>query len=738
MLKRIPIRIIWRDKAHFLGIISLILLASFLYIIFGALVTNIDENYKIFVNKYNQEDFHFLTLFPIDINNYEKKYNLQIEEKFTWDYEYGNKLIRFFSIPEKVNKPLILEGTTPKQKEIAIDPNFAKANKLKIGDNIDILGKNFIISGYVSLPDFIYITKNETDLLPDPLHFGIGIMNFDDLKQFLSSVPYRYYMVKGKPSNLDKFKEDINSRYTLLSLVEKPDNFRIIVTEKKMENAKPMSYVISGMVLVISSILLFIVLRRLINSMHAEIGTLYALGYEKKEIVNIYMRFPLYIWLFGAIPGGIIGYLYSKPFIDFYVSFISVPVVQKIFPLKDLLIGIFFPALFMFPSSYLAIRDLLKRNVVEIIRGETEKGFKKKFRMEFLNKLSFRRRIMLKQGLLHPSRELVLIVGVAFSCLILLYGITAKTALDNIVNHTFKNILKYNYMYIFNYYQNKNEYRKAERFNTLSFTILGTKAKVSLYGIERDSNMVVLRDNKGNKIDLKGFVISQALADKFNLKEGDILKVINNIDGKKYDLKIEKIADIYVGNSGYMNLNEFNKTFGLEENAFIGLYSTEKLDIPKENLVSYFSKEDIIRAFRDTAESVNQMFQFMYIMSFFLSFVIIYILSSLIVTENRKPLGIFKIMGYYNGELSSIFLGFSNISFLIGFLLGIPLYNAFIRYIVLVFLRDMDFSLKMYTSFKDIFLSFIILFLAFLISRYLGRRKINKISPNIILKEQAE
>ncbi|MCS7202687.1 MAG: FtsX-like permease family protein [Dictyoglomus sp.] len=738
MLRKIPFRIMWRDKAHFIGIILLVFLASFGYALFSILITNIDTNYKNFVEKYNQENFHFTTFFPVDIEGLEKKYNVLIEEKFTWDFEFGEKIIRFFNITEKVNKPLILEGSMPQIGEIALDPNFLNANKLKIGDEIEILGKSFKISGAVALPDYIYITKNENDLLPDPIHFGIGIMNFEDMKKFLGNIAYRYYMVRGKISDLDSFKSEVNSKYTLLNFQEKDENFRIIVTEMKMESARPMSYVISFTIMIISSILLFIVLRRLINSMHAEIGTLYALGYDRKELLKTYIMFPIYIWILGSIPGGALGYVLSDPFTKFYVSFISVPVVEKFFPLTDLFIAIFIPALFMLPSGYIAIRDLLRRSVVEIIRGESEKGFKSKFRMKFLDRFSFRRRIMLKQGLLHPSRELVLIIGVAFATLIIMYGVVAKTALSYLVEDTFENIFKYNYMYLFNYYEKEKNYPKAEPFNMLSFYLKGTKAKVVIYGIEKDSQMIILKDKHGNRLKLEGLVIAQSLADKFNLKEGDIINIVNNIDGKEYSLKINKIADLYVGNSGYMILDDFNKTFNMEEGSFIGLYSMNKLNIPKENLVSSFSKEDIIKSFRDSAQSVDQMLQVMYMLSFFLAFIIIYVLSALVITENRKPLGIFKILGYKDGELSSMFLGFNNFSFIVGFLLGIPLFNTLMGYIMNEALKDVDFSFKLQPTIRDILFSFSYLFVAFLLSRYLGRRRIKAISPHVILKEQSE
>lgn len=738
MLKRIPLRIILRNRSQFLGIILLVFFASFTYALFSIMFTNIDSNYKGFKENYKQETFHFITLTPIDIEEISKKYDIEIEERLSLDYEFKDKTLRIFSISDKINKPFILNGTLPKLGEIAMDPNFAKENNLEIGEEIKIYDKSFKVSSYLYLPDYIYIIKNEQDMLPDPIHFGIGVINTNELKEFISYTPYHYYMAKGTIKDFEAFKNEINSKYKLLALQERQDNFRIIVTEKKVESARPLSYVISVFVLLISSILLFIVLNRLIISMHVEIGTLYALGYNQKEISNVYLMFPILIWLFGAIPGGIIGYFVANPFTEFYTSFFNIPLVTRTLPFKELFIAIILPAIFMLLSGYIAIRRLLNRSVLSIIRGEADREFKKKYRMPFLDRFSFKRRLMLKHGLSYPSRELVLIFGIAFATIILLYGITGGSALNNLVKDTYTNVLRYNYMYLFNSYQGKNIYPDAERFSMLQFNVENTKSKVVIYGIEKDSQMVILRGDRGEKLDLNGFIITRSLADKFRLKPGDTISLVNIIDGKKYALKIDGIADLYIGNSGYMNLEEFNKTFGLSKDSFLGLYSKERLEIPKEKLLTSMDKNYLIKVFRDSAESINQILQVMYVISFFLSLVIIYVLSSITITENRKPIGIFKILGYYDGELSSIFLGFNNFSFLIGFLLGIPLFNLFIDRIMNVVLRDMDFSLNMKIDIKNLITTFMVLLIAFIVSRYLGRRRIYSISPNIILKEQAE
>ena len=150
------------------------------------------------------------------------------------------------------------------------------------------------------------------------------------------------------------------------------------------------------------------------------------------------------------------------------------------------------------------------------------------------------------------------------------------------------------------------------------------------------------------------------------------------------------------------------------------------------------TKQDLIKAFEDSSETINTMFQVMGAISFFLSLTIIYVLSSLTIAENRKPLALFKILGYRARELSTIFLGFNNVSFLVGFLLGIPVYNRFVRYVFKELLKNYDFSLKMDVGLKEGLIVFLFLAVAFVISKYLGRRRIYTISPASILKEQME
>ncbi len=98
MLKKIPLRIILRNKSQFLGIILLVFFASFTYALFSIMSSNIDSNYKRFIEDYKQETFHFITLNPINIEEISQKYSIDLEERFSLDYEVEDKIIRFYSL----------------------------------------------------------------------------------------------------------------------------------------------------------------------------------------------------------------------------------------------------------------------------------------------------------------------------------------------------------------------------------------------------------------------------------------------------------------------------------------------------------------------------------------------------------------------------------------------------------------------------------------------------------------
>nr|WP_244262209.1 hypothetical protein [Thermoanaerobacter wiegelii] len=95
----------------------------------------------------------------------------------------------------------------------------------------------------------------------------------------------------------------------------------------------------------------------------------------------------------------------------------------------------------------------------------------------------------------------------------------------------------------------------AEGFNMMSFGIEGKKLSIMIYGIKKDSQMIKLYDTKGKQIQVSNkLIVSRPLANKLGLKEGDKIHIKSKFTDKKYTLEVYKIADLPVGNNGYMAL----------------------------------------------------------------------------------------------------------------------------------------------------------------------------------------
>jgi putative ABC transport system permease protein len=97
---------------------------------FNLLSTNMAELTSSFGKEYNQEDASFMTDKKLD--------NIEVLEL-------------------KLNIPAIIEGKALKAGDILIDPAYAKANEIKVGNSIKIYNKNFIVSGFMSQPNYISI-----------------------------------------------------------------------------------------------------------------------------------------------------------------------------------------------------------------------------------------------------------------------------------------------------------------------------------------------------------------------------------------------------------------------------------------------------------------------------------------------------------------------------------------------------------------------------------------------------
>ncbi|WP_160308896.1 ABC transporter permease [Paenibacillus sp. DMB20] len=199
--------------------------------------------------------------------------------------------------------------------------------------------------------------------------------------------------------------------------------------------------------------------------------------------------------------------------------------------------------------------------------------------------------------------------------------------------------------------------------------------KIDFYvtGVIPDSAMLTLADESGSGLSTDKVIMTKPVAEQLKLKQGDTVNIVRKLDGRKFSLQIEGIADTYAGKFIYMPLTDYNVKFGMPEGSYTGAFSHVRLDVPVDESYTVISIDEKTDAVRETMAPVQSMVGFLSAIAFIIGMIVIYVVTSLIVEENKSIISLLKIFGYRKKETHSLILNSSTIVVVLGYLIGIPL-----------------------------------------------------------------
>ncbi len=734
------------SKSQYAGSLVLIILSCVLFTLFNLLSVNLSGLTASFEKNYNQEDANFTTDKKINnLDALESKFNMSMEEAKSLDYSVSNdKTLRIFRENSKVDLPAVTEGKPLSMNNILIDPAYAKANKLNIGDSIDIYNKKFKICGFVSLPNYIYPLRSESDIMNDPKSFGIAVLSKDDfnaLNKGNSSYAVRF---NGDKSNLDyrmsQLKDYLkNKNIIVLNWLNVTDNTRVNYVTAKLKGIGSMSSSVPVLILILTCILTGIVMWRMLKRESVIIGTLYALGYRKREIFKHYLMYTLFISLSGGIIGTVLGIITLKPMINFMISYFNMPVSSIDYSLTYISVSVLLPVVFLITCSYFVINASLKSSPVELMRGG-KKNDKVSFieRHLKLNKLSFNTKFKVREQLRSITRSVFLLLGVIMAAMLLLMGFTEKNSLDYLMKDSFNDAFKYNYTYVFNSMQHSKP-DKGEAFSEIPSSAKGnSKLTFAVYGVSENSQYISFKDKSGDTLNSDKVIVTRPLADKLNLKPDDTVTVVSKLDSKEYSIKVDGIAETYVGQYIYVPLDRLNSTLNFPAGSYMGLWSSEKLNIPEEKLQTVVTSDDMKKALDTMTAPLQSFIGAISFMSFLIGLIVIYVVTSLTIEENRENISLMKVLGYRKKEIYSLILNSSTFIVILGYILGIPLLLVSLDALFKSVTKDMTISMPIKINYAYTIFGFVIIYLTYELSKLLSRRKINRVSMVEALKAGQE
>ncbi|WP_170287680.1 ABC transporter permease [Aquibacillus halophilus] len=727
-------------KGQYGSALLLVIISSMIFYSFTTTGANLIDNLDQFFQENNVEDAQLTVSKPIqDIQSLEDKFDVKIEERYSKDVSLDdNTTIRLLDATESINQYALIEGARlEKKNELLISPSFAKEHNMSIGDSITLEGKSFTIVGKMAIPDYVYPLKSVSGFITQPENFGAAVVNESAFEDW--SGAQLYYSIMLNKQNQLALKSYINQSNEIIQWTNKHDNNRITFIRGDIQGIKQAGETLPIGLLAITIVIVMIFLWRLLKKEYVQIGTLYAIGYKKAEIICHYVSYSIIIAALGSTVGTILGWFLMQPLLDMFSVFYSLPVLTIKPYFIYVLASLSLPIIFFVPLTYFLVKRVLRTPPVVLMKGGELKTKVNILERKFNSKrFSFSTRFKVREVLRSIPRVTFLTIGVMFATLLILIGFVTNDSFNYLVNDNYQKVNQYNYEYLFNQIRT-TEPESGQIAASASFEIENKDNQtVVITGLKPDNTAIQLSDLAGNSLSFDSVIVNKALADKIDIKQGDSLTIHNQLNNKTFTIKIDHIANSFLGDTIYMPLERYNQLNGYPEESYTKIYSKQKLNIESNLLLATTNTDSVIKAYNQLVKPLKYMVGGIALGASVIAVIIIYILISLLIDENSFKISLMKVIGYPDNSIRKLIIDFNLWFVLLGFLVGIPVTLSSMSAFLASITAKMNFSIPIKVEWINIIVSLVIILIAYFVSILLNQRKLKKISMHEAINRSTE
>lgn len=438
-------------------------------------------------------------------------------------------------------------------------------------------------------------------------------------------------------------------------------------------------------------------MNRMVEDDRGEIGTFKSLGFTNREIRNKYLIFSLSATLIGGLIGIIIG-LTLIPYLIFsiYRILFSIPDFQFTLNLPSTLGGLFIAILCICGSSIITSNRILKDKPASLMRPKAPKNGKKILLEKIKplwHHLKFSNKITIRNIFRYKKRVLVTIIGISGCTALMLCGFGIKDCIVDITNMQYGQTFKYDVTI----YTNNLKLSEVQDITnnpqikdyTLAEVITGNvgESNINMLITENQDQLSKIvnlynEDNKKITLQKNEVIITDKLADNHNLTIGDQITVLDS-DKKEYQFIISGIVKNYLGHYIYMSKETFENINEQYQPNIIYLNTPELSTTEKDELSNeLLAKDSVINvvhtstlkdSVKDMLDSLNKVIVILVLLSALLSFVVLYNLSNINISERNREIATLKVLGFYDSEVDHYITKETIILTIIGITIGLGL-----------------------------------------------------------------
>lgn len=640
------------------------------------------------------EDGEFTVFVPLTDAQREAfaKEGVTLETQFYLDFsQEGAGTLRVFKNRKEINLVIVEQGAPAKaDDEVVLEKRYCAEHGLSVGDKIVIGGETFTIAGIGCAPDYEAPFKELSDSTVDSAGFGPAFVTedaYDVLKQGGRSAKaeeytYAYLLSDGMEQDglkaaLKDITVDVDAvddiyfdveLSNLTRFLPAEDNPRIGAAGNDQIINKVGGLIAGAIIMILFTYVISVFVVHGIERESSVIGTLYALGVRKSDLLRHYLTLPVIVTAVSGVIGTAIGLSPAGVRVQMedcysYFSFPEVDVVCKPYLLAY---GLVMPAAAAVLVNWLVIRKKLARPVLSMIRGEAKSS---RFGTVQLGNMDFVGRFRIRQMLREFRCGCTVVFGMFISLLIAMLGINCYMLCSHIREET-KADTKYEYMYTFKY-----PMEEAPEGGTACYAVglksetLGYNLDVTLLGMKADNPYF----DAGVKEGKNRVVLSSAMAQKYRLLEGDKIILTDAEEDRDYAFTVDGITQYAAGLYVFMDIDSMRELFDVEEDYYNVVFSDEALDIPSGRLYAVTTRAQVEEAADIFVNLMMPMVTMMTVMSALIFGIVMYLMMKVMIDRSAFGISLIKIFGYRMKEIKKLYLSGNFFIVAVGAAICIPL-----------------------------------------------------------------
>lgn len=680
---------------------------------------------------YHLDSDEFSAVINDRINRFETAYDkVEIEARLhkdvIFDFSDIQHTFRFLKDADNINLSYITEGRKPiAVNEIALTKYYAEAHDISIGDMINLHNMDYLVTGYVFFPDYSLIIFGNEFIINNKTR-TLALLSDEGFYQLEANLEVVFAGLFTDDVNRAQYIRNINLDY-ILSVNLTENTMRSGAIYEELAGGEAMGILIALIIAVMAVFVVALMISRILNDHKGAIGILKALGYKSYEVTLPYLLFILLLSLPGLLIGYGLGYLLADPLKNIYVGIYILPNAPVTQNISVFIISIILPMIILLGLGYVVISRLLQKPPVDLMNPKVVKNKPSNFKIQipFLQKAKLLTRLKHAYIIRNLVRFSLFLVGVFTSVFLILMALSMVNIFDKAINQHY-NQIDTNYIGYCNPSQGCGEESTphdivielpnvmVDDINTL---VVGLDSNNSFYPLFQDG------ENITNKLDEEGIIITKGMSLTTGLKVGD--KVTMAYGSYELDVDILAIQDEYGTDKLYINREAVSLflTGGFSSNYYNAVYAESELSGDYQYVLNI---DDLIEQSKDMSNLGNVMSYVLIVSSVFIGVIVMMLISSLSLEAYFYDISLFKVIGYTDKEIQTVFINSYRLYTALVFFITIPFTLGSFYLITWYLSSQFGMVFPMTLGWVDYLIGFVLTMSIFYISVPIAKHKLDK------------